>query len=70
MTAEAILGNMPEINLAKYPGLDPAYQVTPAGWSCIARNQYDGPGSPMGWGTSRLDALQDLCEQLDAEAAK
>jgi hypothetical protein len=59
-----------EIDLTKYPDLRPDYRNTPAGWMCFDDARYDGPGSLVGWGESKVAALQDLIEQMEAESVK
>jgi len=34
-------------------------------WSAIDDNTYDGPGSPMGWGATEQEAIEDLLRQLE-----
>ena len=34
-------------------------------WSAIDDNTYDGPGSPMGWGRTEQEAIDDLLRQLE-----
>jgi hypothetical protein len=33
-------------------------------YTAIDRDNYDGPGSAMGWGSTELEAIADLAEQL------
>lgn len=36
----------------------------PHEWSAIDEDSYDGPGSPIGLGNSRQEAIEDLKDQL------
>lgn len=33
-------------------------------WSAIDDNTYDGPGCPIGWGSTEQEAIDDLLEKL------
>jgi len=33
-------------------------------WSAVTKD-YDGPGSPIGWGRTRIEAITDLVEQIE-----
>lgn len=33
-------------------------------WSAVDRDTYDGEGSPIGWGRTEQDAIDDLLSQL------
>jgi hypothetical protein len=35
------------------------------GWCAIDDDTYDGPSSPMGWGATQQEAINDLLAQLD-----
>lgn len=37
-------------------------------WTAVDDDSYDGPGSPMGWGATELQAVMDLQEQMSREA--
>jgi len=64
--AETILGNKPlGIDLTRHPDLRPRWTKTPVGWMCVDDKSYDGPGSPVGWGALKIDALADLIEQIE-----
>lgn len=72
LNAECLLGNKPigvDFDLTQYPDLRPSWTKTPVGWMCVDDNSYDGPGSPVGWGALKIDALSDLIEQIE-EARK
>lgn len=34
-------------------------------WSAVDDDTYDGPGSPIGYGPTELDAIADLMEQTE-----
>jgi hypothetical protein len=45
------------------------YEFDPAssgGWYCRSKN-YDGPGSPIGWGKTQKDALMHYLDQTELE---
>lgn len=46
--------------------------LTPWGaeYTAIDDDTYSGPGSPMGWGSTSLEATQDLREQLECNARR
>lgn len=69
LNAETTLSDKPAacIDLTKHPDLKPVWNSTPAGWMCVDTNRYDGPGSAVGWGETKLMALVDLVEQLEAD---
>jgi len=35
-------------------------------WTAVDDNTYDGPGSPIGTGSTEEEAIADLLERLDA----
>lgn len=44
--------------------IDVSTELTPGGWCAVDDRAYDGPGSPMGWGSTEHEAIKDLIEQL------
>ena len=41
------------------------FSPVPTGWCAVDDDNYDGPGSAMGYGPSPCDALADLLEQVE-----
>jgi hypothetical protein len=39
-------------------------------YSAIEADNYDGPGSPMGWGFSTIGAIADLFERMPRAASE
>lgn len=66
LNAETLLGSKP-LHIDLVTVRDPQFTKTPVGWMCIDANQYDGPGSPVGWGETKDEALADLGSQLRCE---
>ncbi|HEX5508453.1 MAG TPA: hypothetical protein VFX37_08105 [Pseudolabrys sp.] len=38
-------------------------------WSAVDDSTYDGPSSPIGYGPTEEDAIEDLLEQLEERAS-
>ena len=38
-------------------------------WTAVDDATYDGPGSPMGWGSTEEEAIEDLADKINGRLA-